>query len=353
MKRRPKKRSLFSLRSYGIFFLLVAVPVTCCLLLFLQDSGIPEEVIRARAPITFANVLLLGALCTAIDGLRRRITFERPVKRILEGTQRLRRGEFEHRIPLTHPHGRQNELDTIIHDLNLMAAELGSIETLRTDFIANVSHELKAPLALIQNYAALLQEPGLDTEQRSAYARAITDASRRLSDLIRNILRLNKLENQQIFPQKQRFNLSEQLCACLLDFESLWEQKQLDIQTQLEEDVFVCSDPELLQLVWSNLFSNAVKFTPEGGRITLQLRTEGDQAVVSVADTGCGFGREVGQHIFEKFYQGDRSHTTQGNGLGLALVRRVVDITGASIRVESEAGRGSCFTVCLPRRMDA
>ncbi len=344
-----KRRSLFSLRSYLIFFLLVAVPVTCSFLLFLENSGVPETLIRARAPVTFCNVLLLSALCTAIDALRRRFTLERPMKRILEGTRRIRRGEFDHRIALSHPRGRQDELDRIIADLNLMAAELGSIETLRTDFIANVSHELKAPLAVIQNYAALLQDPALDAAQRERYAKAITSASRRLTDLITNVLRLSKLENQQIFPRKQPFDLSEQLCACLLDFEDAWEQKQLEIVTELEEGVMLCGDPELLQLVWSNLFSNAIKFTPAGGRVSLTLRTETDCAVVSVADTGCGFGSEVGRHIFEKFYQGDPSHATRGNGLGLALVKRVADITGADITVRSEQGRGSCFTVRLRR----
>jgi signal transduction histidine kinase len=219
------------------------------------------------------------------------------------------------------------------------------METLRTDFIANVSHELKTPLAVIQNYGTMLQQPNLSEEDRKDYARTVTNASQRLASLITNILKLNKLENQQIFPKKERFDLGEQLCECLLGFENAWEAKNLEIETDMEDGVNVESDPELLSLVWNNLFSNAIKFTEEGGTIGLKLHIENEHAVVEVSDTGCGISPEVGAHIFEKFYQGDTSHATQGNGLGLALVKRVVDIIEGEISVSSELGKGSTFTV--------
>ena len=195
----------------------------------------------------------------------------------------------------------------------------------------------------------MLQQPGLPDEDRLAYAKAVTDASRRLANLITNILKLNKLENQQIYPQAETYDLSEQLCECLLGFEDAWEEKGLEIETDVEDGVMVKADAELLSLVWNNLFSNAVKFTEPGGTLSLSLHTDGDFAVAAVSDTGCGIPPEVGEHIFEKFYQGDTSHAAQGNGLGLALVRRVIDITGGDISVSSEVGKGSTFTVRLRR----
>ena len=239
-----------------------------------------------------------------------------------------------------------------IGDGNNMANSLSNSEGTRRSFIANVSHELKTPLAVIQNYGTMLQQPGLSEEKRLEYAKAVTDASRRLAHLITNILKLNKLENQQIFPQAETYDLGEQLCQCLLTFENAWEEKGLDIQTDIQENVLVEADSELLSLVWNNLFSNAVKFTEPGGTLSLTLEVQEDLAVVRVGDTGCGIPPEVGRHIFEKFYQGDTSHATQGNGLGLALVKRVMDIVGGDISVESQVGVGSVFTVKLRRKRD-
>lgn len=227
------------------------------------------------------------------------------------------------------------------------------METLRADFIANVSHELKTPLAVIQNYGTMLQQRELPEEKRVEYAEAITESSKRLANLISNILKLNKLENQQIFPEKEVFDLGEQLCLCLLGFEGSWEEKRLEIETDIEEGVCVESDAELLSLVWNNLISNAIKFTEPEGRISLSLKKEGDMAVIKVGDTGCGISRDVGPHIFEKFYQGDASRATGGNGLGLALVKRVMDIVEGDISVESQVGEGSEFTVKIRRKTDA
>lgn len=204
-------------------------------------------------------------------------------------------------------------------------------------------------MAVMQNYSAMLQSPDLPEAQRVEYARAITQSSRRLADLITNILKLNRLENQQIYPAAKRYDLGEQLAECLLSFESTWEQKGIEIETDIEEEVSIQSDPELLTLVWNNLFSNALKFTEPGGTVSVSLKTGGGFASVRVADTGCGISPETGKHIFEKFYQGDTSHATQGNGLGLALVKRVVDIVGGDISVESDVGKGSTFTVKIRR----
>ena len=201
----------------------------------------------------------------------------------------------------------------------------------------------------MQNYGTLLQAPGLSEEKRMEYAKGVADGSRRLADMMTNILKLNRLEKQQIFPKTEEYDLGEQLCICLLNYESVWEDKYIEIETDITDDVKVSTDEELLSLVWNNLFSNAFKFTPEGGKVTVELKATEQYAVVKVKDTGCGMSPEVGAHIFEKFYQGDTSHATQGNGLGLALVKRVVDILQGEIGVESSLGKGSIFVVKFKR----
>ncbi len=352
---RHQKRVLAAIRRYVIFFLLIAFVISCCMLLFLHTMqtsvGITftEKGIRTAAILTMGNVLFLSFLCTVIDVVRRRFMVERPVRRIIQGAEKIMQGDFSVRIKPFHSIDSDGGFDVIIDYFNRMAEELSGVETLRTDFIANVSHELKTPLAVMQNYGTMLQSPNLTEAQRIEYAKAITGQSRRLADLITNILKLNRLENQQIYPSVKRYNLGEQLAECLLRFESTWEKKSIDIETDIEEEVFVESDDELLSLVWSNLFSNALKFTEAHGTVSVTLKTEGDIAIVKVTDTGCGISKETGKHIFEKFYQGDTSHAAQGNGLGLALVKRVVDIVGGEISVESEVGKGSTFTVKIRR----
>ena len=349
MKQEKNRKRVVFLQLFCIFFLLIAFVLTSSMVLFLnylgQSMGIDfaQSDIQLAAMVTFGNVFMLSLVCTAVDLLRRRLTVERPVKRIIDGAQNVMDGDLSTRIaPLR---GVEPGFNVIIDYFNRMVQELFGMETLRTDFIANVSHELKTPLAVIQNYGTMLQQPNLSDEDRKDYARTVTNASQRLASLITNILKLNKLENQQIYPKKEHFDLGEQLCECLLGFENAWEAKNLEIETEIKDGVNVESDPELLSLVWNNLFSNAIKFTEEGGTIGLKLHTENGHAVVEVSDTGCGISPEVGVHIFEKFYQGDTSHATQGNGLGLALVKRVVDIVGGEISVSSELGKGSTFTV--------
>ncbi len=305
--------------------------------------------IATAAKITFINVLLLTFIFATIDYVRRKINVDRPVNIITNITEKIMQGDFSARVPDMHGAGMDgfNQIGTAV---NSMAQELSGIETLRTDFIANVSHEMKTPLAVIQNYGTLLQASNLSEENRVEYAKGVTDASRRLSEMMTNILKLNRLENQQIFPETTEFDLGEQLCECLLQFENMWEKKNIEIDTDITEDVKVEADAELLCLVWNNLFSNALKFTEEGGTVSLSLMVTDHHAIVKVTDTGCGMTPEVGAHIFEKFYQGDVSHSVQGNGLGLALVKRVIDIMQGEISVESAVGMGTTFTVKIRRR---
>lgn len=347
-----------SIWNFLVFFLLTAFIVTCCMLLFLNtltaEIGIDfaKSDIVIAAKLTFGNVLLLTVLFTLIDSIRRRLMVERPVKRILQAADKMIKGDFSARIQPFKGFMANGSFGEIIICFNKMAEELSSVETLRTDFVANVSHEIKTPLTIIQNYATLLSQTGLSEDKRKEYARAIAMTTHRLTDLISNILKLSKLENQQIFPQFEPYDLSEQLCECLLAFEDLWEKKGLEIQTEITDDVTVKSDKEMMSLVWNNLFSNAIKFTEKGGSVFLSLKTENDMAVITVKDSGCGISNEAGKHIFDKFYQGDNSHASQGNGLGLALVKRIIDIIGCEISVSSEVGKGSSFIIKMQRIID-
>ena len=354
MKKLTFKSVLGSVSSFLLFFLTVGFIVSCCMMLFLSiladtmELTLTTDNIAAAAKITFWNVILITFLFKFADYIRRKIMVERPTKIITEATEKIMSGDFSVRIKPMQNSGMEG-FNQIAMAINQMAEELSSVETLRTDFIANVSHEMKTPLAVMQNYGTLLQAPDLSDEKRIEYAKGITDGSRRMADMMTNILKLNRLENQQIYPQVSEFDLGEQICECLLQYENVWEKANIEIETDIAEDVKVKADAELLGHVWNNLFSNAFKFTPSGGTVTVSLTATDHHAIVKVTDTGCGMTPEVGAHIFEKFYQGDTSHSVQGNGLGLALVKRVIDIMQGEIGVESAVGKGSTFTVRIRR----
>lgn len=353
MKKITMKTVLGAISSFILFFITVGFIVSCCMMLFVtvlaktMNLTLTSENIAAAAKITFLNVILITILFKLADYVRRRIMVDRPVKVITDTTENIMKGDFSARVE-SFPGSGMEGFNQIGEAINAMAEELAGTETLRTDFIANVSHEMKTPLSVMQNYGVLLQAPGLSEEKRMEYAKGVTDASRRLSEMMTNILKLNRLENQQIYPMQEEYDLGEQICECLLQFENIWEKSDIEIDTDIAEDVKVSADSELLSLVWNNLFSNAFKFTKEGGNVSVSLIASEGYAVVKVKDTGCGMTPEVGAHIFEKFYQGDTSRAVQGNGLGLALVKRVIDIVQGEIAVESIVGIGSTFTVKIP-----
>ena len=354
MRKLTLQNILGAVSSFLLFFLTVGFIVSCCMMLFISifadtmDLTLTSDNVATAAKVTFLNVILITLLFKLADYIRRKIMVERPTKLITEATEKIMSGDFSVRIKPMQSSGLEG-FNQIAEAINRMAEELSSVETLRTDFISNVSHEMKTPLAVMQNYGTLLQTPNLSDEKRIEYAKGVTDGSRRMADMMTNILKLNRLENQQIYPQVTEFDLGEQLCECLLQYENVWEKAEIEIDTDIAENVRVKADAELLSHVWNNLFSNAFKFTPTGGTVTVSLTATEHHAIVKVTDTGCGMTPEVGAHIFEKFYQGDTSHSVQGNGLGLALVKRVVDIMQGEISVESAVGKGSAFTVKIRR----
>ena len=275
-------------------------------------------------------------------------TYEEPMHRLAKATAKVAQGDFSVYVPPLHTADKLDYLDVMILDFNTMVEELGSIETLKTDFFSNVSHEMKTPLAVIQNYAQLLQKENLTEEERLEYTDSILQSTRKLSSLITNILKLNKLEKQTIRPAPEQYDLCQQLCDCALQFEDAWEKKDLEFIAELEDRIIIQADPGLLELVWTNLLSNAVKFTPPGGTVTLTQTSDEKEVTVSVSDTGCGMDEKTLRHIYDKFYQGDSSHSTEGNGLGLALVQRILQLSNGTIAVKSRVGQGSAFTVRLP-----
>lgn len=229
-----------------------------------------------------------------------------------------------------------------------MVEELSSIETLKSDFISDVSHEIKTPLAVIQNYITALQNPGLPEEKKISYMDTIFKSTQRLTELVSNILKLNKLENQRIQPKTREYNLSRQLGECILQYENLFEQKEIEVEVELEEQTMLDADESIVELIWNNLLSNALKFTEQGGTIAVRQTTEENRIVVCIADNGCGMDEKTKMHLFDKFYQGDTSHSVEGNGLGMALAKKAVDMFHGEITVESEPGKGTQFTVSLP-----
>ena len=315
------------------------------LLVFMERVGW-NKVIQSVVPILYWGMIALGITLFARKEIRR--TYEKPMHMLAEAAERVADGDFSVYVPTLHTTDKLDYLDIMILDFNKMVEELGSIETLKTDFISNVSHEMKTPIAIIKNYAQLLQMGQVTEETRIEYARSIENAAGKLSNLISNILKLNKLENQCILPEMEDYDVCRQLCECILQFEDAWDEKEIELETQIEDAAMVRADANLLELVWNNLISNAVKFTQRGGSVRICQTSTEDHIIVAISDTGCGIAKENVNHIFDKFYQGDTSHAKEGNGLGLALVKRVLELMEGDIQVVSEVGKGSTFTVKLP-----
>ena len=268
-----------------------------------------------------------------------------PFKEMIDATERISRGDFKVHIQETFD--EKTDFGILQRSFNHMARELDGIEMFRNDFINNFSHEFKTPIVSIQGFAHQLKAGGLTSEEEREYIRIIADESDRLAKMATNILLLSKLENQAIVTEKTEFYLDEQIRTCLLLLEKQWAAKDIDLNIDLDE-VKYCFNEAMLSHVWVNLLGNAVKFTPRGGTVSCTLRADDSVVIFTLSDTGCGMDEHTQQHIFEKFYQGDTSHTGDGNGIGLTMVARIMKLCGGTIEVQSAPGQGSTFTVYLP-----
>lgn len=267
-----------------------------------------------------------------------------PIQTMRDAFDELSKGNFSVQIPTDE---KISEVREMAQHFNAMVYDLAHIETLRSDFVANVSHEFKTPIAAIEGYATLLQNPSLPREKHDHYVQIILDNSKRLSSLSTNILTLSKLENQEMVVDKREFRLDEQIRTSILTLEGKWSGKNIEFDMDLPKQMYYGSE-SLLSQVWTNILDNAIKHSPAQGIIQIQIQTSPAELSVSISDQGEGIPPEVQKHIFEKFYQGDSSHQAEGNGLGLALVKRIIDLCHGTVSVESFPGRGTTFFIQLP-----
>lgn len=349
MKKKNKQGFLkVSVVGFFLFFMTVSVTSLSSILVY---HFVYKATSGNLTAVAFAvlGIICAGAIvCSLLDLFRRKVMIEDPVKKILAATEKIAAGDFSVKLEHTYEFSKFNEYDLIADNINIMTAELQKNEILKNDFISNVSHEIKTPLAVIQNYAKVLQSKNIAEEKREEYLQGLAFQTKKLSELITNILKLNKLENQQLLPENETFDLAELVRTSLLTYENLIDKKEIVLECDIDE-IQLSGGESLVELIVNNLLSNAVKFTERGGKVQVSLKDEGENAVIKVKDSGCGISKEVGKHIFDKFYQGDTSHSSEGNGLGLALVKKVIDIIGGEIAVESKVGEGSTFTVKLKK----
>lgn len=267
-----------------------------------------------------------------------------PITKLADSMKTVANGNFKVEA---HTDSRISDVREIYDSFNLMVSELSANEMLQSDFISNVSHEFKTPINAIEGYASLLQDSSQSDEVRQGYIEKILFNTGRLSNLAGNILLLSKLSNQSIMPQRTVFRLDEQVRQSILALESKWEPKEIEFDVELDE-ISYCGFDQLLAHVWTNLIDNAVKFDPHGGFVGLRLRKTGEGIVFTVDDNGPGISRSEREHIFNKFYRSDSQRATEGNGLGLALVKQIVELSGGSVEVQPSPNGGTRFTVTLP-----
>jgi signal transduction histidine kinase len=315
------------------FFLFIAVTEFGLL------DNIERPFINPLAFILFISVIL-GTLLSAFSG-KRMMKF---VYQLRDAIKQVAAGDFSVQIQT---HNQIGEVDTLISDFNKMVKDLGSIETLKDDFITNVSHEIKTPIASIKGCIELLKDQSLTEDEMKEYINLMEISVKRLSVLTANILRLSKLDNQEILPERTEFSLDEQIRQAILLLERQWSAKNINLNINLNP-ARVVANKELLMQVWTNLIENAIKFSNENSDINIELYQADGKLYVKVIDFGIGMKDETIKHIFQKFYQGNESRSNQGNGLGLALARRIVELSNGNITVESQLGKGSIFIVDLP-----
>ncbi len=316
----------------------------------IRGETIRIEAMRNSALFVVAFLRVIFSAMSYLTVFMLLITFasfrlSKPVQMMTAATARVQEGDFDVRLPDREP----GEVGELMRSFNEMTEALGRTAYLQKDFISSVSHEFKTPIASIRGFAKMLQMPGLTEEQKAEYIDLIAKESERLSRLSETLLRLSALEQQAAPANIGEFSLDEQLRQVILRLEPTWSAKDIGWQLDLDETT-IQSDEALVNHVWVNLIQNAIKFSPEGSTITVSVQSEGDRAIVCVTDEGCGMDAPTVARIFDRFYQADKSRKQEGVGLGLALVKRILDIMGGDVKVRSAVGKGSTFRVSLPLR---
>jgi len=338
IKARPRVAQIFAVIIAGIIAVSTVLTFgVVYVLLKLRIGTITAIVTSTTYMWIFTTVIGIGiAAYTSTKMLS-------PILKINDAAKKVSRGDFSVRLE---EKSIAKEIEEIAKSFNIMVKELSNTETLRSDFVSNVSHEFKTPLSAIEGYATLLQDERLNKEEQALYVSRILENTSRLSKLTQSILSLSQLENQEIVLQQELYSLDEQIRRVLLSYEPLWEEKELNIDLALETTT-IYGSKSLLAQVWSNLIDNAIKFSRKKGTLFISCWEFDGKVVVRIRDNGIGMSEEVRQHAFDKFYQGERSHTGQGSGLGLALVRRIISLSGGAIELQSKEGKGTEITVTL------
>lgn len=293
------------------------------------------------------SIIVLGFLSIFIGTLISIFISKKQIRTIINisnATQEVTKGNFDIKLD---ENIKATEINTMVCNFNRMIRELKNTELFRNDFIENVSHEFKTPLSAIEGYATLLQKKDLSRDKQIEYTKKILFNTKRLSSLTGNILLLSRLENQEIEIQKENYSLDEQIREIILLFEPQWTNKNLELDIELES-IYYIGNKELLAQVWQNIIGNAIKFVSNNGKIHLILFKEKNKIKIMIADNGIGMNSDVIHRIYEKFYQGDESHSTSGNGLGLTLSKRIIDLHNGDIQVSSKEEKGTTFTIVLP-----
>ena len=347
MKHKLKHKPLGTITlvlSLIIFVIMFAVMTLQGALMYLYlkiwyQADIPMPQFWRPIPLLAVLSAVVGAGLTL---LLSRIPLK-PIRDLIEAINQLADGNFKVRIHLD----LNREFERLSESFNRMAQELENTELLRSDFINNFSHEFKTPIVSLRGFAKILKNDRLTKEERDEYLDIIISESNRLSQLSTNVLNLSKIEKMSILSDMESFDLSEEVRQSVLLLESKWQKKDLELFIDMDELEYR-GNKALLNQVWINLIDNAIKFSPQNGKIKLKLHRKKDQVVFQILDNGCGMDEETKNHIFDRFYQGDSSHTAEGNGIGLTVVEKIVHLHKGQIRVVSEAGIGTTFTVNLP-----
>jgi len=339
-KVRNEQKNRFSLRTRLTAF--VTVEMLICIVIAYGLDQLFNEVLPWTVPLELELVgvcLLIGVLVTS----RMSKYFFNPIKKLRGAMEKVAESDFSVRLE---EKSSSKEIMEIYTGFNLMAHELNATEILQTDFVSNVSHEFKTPINAIEGYSTLLQDSdNLDGDQRE-YIDKILFNTQRLSSLVGSILLLSKLENQQIPSHQVEYRLDEQVRQSIVALEPAWEQKDIEFDVELDRISYLGNEP-MMHHVWDNLISNAIKFSPNGGTVKIHLAKKLKKLIFTVEDQGPGLSEEAQKHIFDKFYQADASHKQEGNGLGLALVKRILTIEKGQITAENIPEGGCRFTVTL------